>query len=287
MADILYGVKLVVLNELDPVTQNIKAGGVSCKVTTAESAELESVISNGEEKVLRDDTQILAIARTPDLLYGYTLKLTDNTFDVNVASLVEGGTIRRDGSNNIIGYDSPKLADGATMKPFAADIYVANYEGDSIKNYTKITLNNCTGKAPKLTFKKDFFSPEFEIDAREATKAGKPIKSIDYVDALPSDDTTPPTVTLVSVSPVTKPEVVTATSDKIGGLYLVIGTATVDSLSDLSALVNVGLGAYASVASVNTNVDLATSGLATTGEFKVYAVDAAGNISTPVDITIN
>jgi len=187
MSDILYGIKKVVLTELDPATGIPKVGEpIICNVSTAEEAELEPVLSEGEEKVLRTDDKILAIARTPDLLYGYDLKLKDNTFDVNVASLIEGGTIRKDEEQNIIGYDSPKLADGATIKPFKAEIYVANYEGDSIKGYVKVTLNNCIGKAPKLGFKKDFFAPEFEIKARENTKANLPIKSVDYVDTLPA-----------------------------------------------------------------------------------------------------
>lgn len=186
MADILYGVKKVVLTELDPATGLPKVGTpIICNIETAEEAELEPVISEGDEKVLRSDDKILAIARTPDLLYGYNIKLKDNTFDVNVASLIEGGTIRKV-VDEIVGYDSPKLADGATMKPFQAEIYIANYIGDSIENYTKITLTNCKGKAPKLSFKKDFFAPEFEIKARENTKADLAMKLVDYVDVLPA-----------------------------------------------------------------------------------------------------
>lgn len=186
MADILYGVKLLVLEELDEKTQLPKTGGAICRATTGKSAELEPVVSEGEEKVARSDTQILAIVRTPDLLYGYDLKLVDNTFDVNAAALIEGGAIRKDDQNNVVGYDSAMLADGATMKPFRATIYVANYQGDTIVNYVKLTLNKCTGKAPSIKVGDDFFAPEFEIKAREATKAGLPVKSIDYVDELPS-----------------------------------------------------------------------------------------------------
>jgi len=186
MSDILYGIKKVVLSELDPATGLVKVGTpIICNVTTAEEAELEPVISEGDEKVLRTNEKILAIASTPDLLYGYNLKLKDNTFDINVASLIEGGTIRKTGED-IVGYDSPKLEDGATMKLFQAEIYVANYEGDDIIGYIKITLTKCTGKAPKLAFKKDFFAPEFEIKARENTKSGKPVKLIDYVTSVPA-----------------------------------------------------------------------------------------------------
>ena len=184
MADILYGVKLLVLEELDEKTQLPKEGGATCYVETGQSAELEPVVSEGEEKVARSDAKILAIVRTPDLLYGYNLKLVDNTFDINAAALIEGGAIKKEG-NEVVGYDSAMLADGATMKPFRATIYVANYEGDTIVNYVKLTLNKCTGKAPTIKVGNDFFAPEFEIKAREATMAGLPVKSLDYVEELP------------------------------------------------------------------------------------------------------
>lgn len=183
MADILYNVKKVVLTELDPATGLVKVAATPINITCDSDVDLDPVVSKGEEKVMRDDEKILAVARTQDLIYGYNLKMKNSTFDVEVASLIEGGEIRYDDvePTKIIGYDTPMLADGVTMKPFKAEIYVANYEGDSIKNYVKITLNKCTGSAPKISFKKDFFAPEFEIDARENTLATLPIKSVDYV----------------------------------------------------------------------------------------------------------
>lgn len=185
MADILYGIKLLELEELDEKTQLPKEGGVHCYVETGKSAELEPVVSDGEEKVARSDEKILAIVRTPDLLYGYNFKLVDNTFDISAASLIEGGIVRKNEEDEIIGYDTAMLAQGATMKPFRATIYIANYVGDSIVNYVKLVLNRCTGSAPSIKVGDDFFAPEFEIKAREATKAGLPVKSIDYVNELP------------------------------------------------------------------------------------------------------
>lgn len=185
MADILYGVKLLVLEELDEKTQMPKEGGATCYATTGQSAELEPVVSEGEEKIARSDTKILAIVRTPDLLYGYNLKLVDNTFDINAAALIEGGAVKKNESDEVIGYDSAMLADGATMKPFRATLYIANYSGDAIVNYVKLTLNKCEGTAPTIKVGDEFFAPEFEIKAREATKAGLPVKSIEYVDELP------------------------------------------------------------------------------------------------------
>ena len=286
MSEILYGIKHVVLSELDPATGLIKAvNPIICTVTTAEDAELDPVISNGEEKMLRSDELILAIARTPDLLYGYNLKLKDNTFDVSVASLIEGGTIRRDGGQNIVGYDSPKLADGATMKQFQAEIYIANYEGDSIKNYVKLTLTNCIGKAPKLGFKKDFFAPEFEIKARENTTANKAIKLVDFVSVLPSADTIAPTATRVSGASVEIPTAVQASSNEMGLVYLAPAGATITTATDLETLVNVGLAVVEAVIGTGVTLDLDTTDL-DPGDYKIYAVDAAKNVSTGVAVAL-
>ena len=183
--DILYGIKLVEIEELDPVTQLPKVGGQKFRVDTAETAELEAVTSEGSEEVKRNDTRILAIVRTPDLLYGYDLTFKDNTFDPEILALVEGGTVKK-ASGAITGYDSPMLSAGnANMKPFRMTLYVPNYVGDSIINYVKIILNNCRGTAPSMNLGKEFFAPEFNVKAREATKASLPIKSMEYVTVLP------------------------------------------------------------------------------------------------------
>jgi len=190
MADILYGIKKVILTELDPATQKPPlTSPVVVKVTTAESAELEPVVSEGEEMVARTEDAILAIVRTPDLLYGYNITFKDNAFSPEVTALLGGEKITKTGEspNEVIeSITTPMMSEGNTMKAFKADIYVANYEGDSIKNYVCITLNNCTGKPPKFSIGKEFYAPEFELKAREATKASLPIKSITYVEGLPA-----------------------------------------------------------------------------------------------------
>lgn len=198
MKDVLYGVKLVILEEIDPVTQLPVDNGVKCRINTAESAEMEPVMSEGNEDVARTDERILAIVRTPDLLYGYNITLKDNTFDAMVAALIEGGVVNKDASGNITDYRAPLISEGnSNMKPFRALIYVANYEGDSIKNYVCITLNNCSGSAPGMNAAKEFYAPEYTIKAREATKAGLPIKNLSYVTSLPAADA--PTIVSATV----------------------------------------------------------------------------------------
>lgn len=185
---ILYNIKKVVITELDPAKGTPKTSGVVAHIKTAQKAELEPVLSEGEEDILRSDTNILAVVRTDDLIYGYDVKLTDNQFDDTVAGLVAGykvTSVTSPAKTNKLA--TPMMSEGNVAKPFKLEIYVANYSGDSIVNYAKVTLNKCTGKFPTMTVGDGFFAPEFEIKARENTAANLPIKEIEFVDALPAD----------------------------------------------------------------------------------------------------
>ena len=186
---ILYNIKKVVLTELDPATGAPKAeGGVKATIETAQKAELEPVLSEGEEDILRAPDKILAVVRTDDLIYGYDVKLTDNTFSAEVAGLVAGYKVTKvsDGGQKDK-YATPMMTEGFTGKPFKLDIYVANYSGDAIVDYAKVTLNKCIGKFPTMSIGDGFYAPEFEIKARENTKASLPIKEITFVDSIPAD----------------------------------------------------------------------------------------------------
>lgn len=184
---ILYNIKKVVLTELDPKTGAPKASdGVKATIETAQKAELEPVLSEGDEDVLRAPEKILAVVRTDDLIYGYDVKLTDNTFGPEVAGLVAGYKVTKGGGSQKDKYTTPMVSEGFTGKPFKLEIYVANYSGDSIVDYAKVTLNKCIGKFPTMSIGDGFYAPEFEIKARENTKASLPIKEITFVDELPS-----------------------------------------------------------------------------------------------------
>ena len=184
---ILYNIKKVVLTELDPKTGAAATSGVKATIETAQKAELEPVLSEGEEDVLRAPEKILAVVRTDDLIYGYDVKLTDNTFGPEVAGLVAGYKVTKgNGSDTKDKYATPMMTEGFTGKPFKLDIYVANYSGDAIVDYAKVTLNKCIGKFPTMSIGDGFYAPEFEIKARENTKASLPIKEITFVDELPS-----------------------------------------------------------------------------------------------------
>ena len=185
---ILYNIKKVVLTELDPKTGAPKASdGVKATIETAQKAELEPVLSEGDEDVLRAPDKILAVVRTDDLIYGYDVKLTDNTFSADVAGLVAGYKVTKGSNSQKDKYATPMMTEGFTGKPFKLDIYVANYSGDAIVDYAKVTLNKCIGKFPTMSIGDGFYAPEFEIKARENSAAKLPIKEITFVDEIPAE----------------------------------------------------------------------------------------------------
>ena len=180
---ILYGIKKAVLTELDPSTgKPPSTGGKTVTFKTAEEASLEPVVSEGAEEIKRNAEQILAVVREDDLLYGYNITLKDNEFTADVAGLVAGYTVTGGDDSQTI--STPMMSEGKMSKPFKLELYIANYSGDSVANYCKVTFNKCEGSFPSMNFGKEFMAPEFSIKARENTKASLPIKSISFVTTL-------------------------------------------------------------------------------------------------------
>lgn len=183
---ILYGIQKAVITELDPATGKPPvASGKVLHFDTAEEATLEPVVDEGSEDIKRNAKKILAVVREDDLIYGYDVKLTDNVFDSAMVGIVSGYKVTpaTESASEII--ETPMMKEGKLSKPFMLDLYIANYEGDSIVDYCKITFNKCEGSFPSMTLGKEFMAPEFNIKARENTKANKPIKSVTFVDTLP------------------------------------------------------------------------------------------------------
>lgn len=183
---ILYGIKKAIITELDATTGLPLEGGTTAVIKTAEEASLSPVFSEGNEEILRNDTNILAIVRSDDLLYGYDFTFKDNQFDLDSARLL-GGYEVEEGENGAI-VKTPMLSQGSTTHPFKMELYVASYEMDAIVGYVKITLNKCFGRFPEITIGKEFFAPEFEVKARENSTANLPILQIEEVTELPKEE---------------------------------------------------------------------------------------------------
>lgn len=91
-------------------------------------------------------------------------------------------------------------------------------------------------------------------------------------------DTTPPTVTMVSTSPVMADLHVVVKSSESGTVYLVPASQTANTKAQLESLVAEKLANKATVTAANAETAIATTHLAV-GDYKVYAVDSAGNVS--------
>ena len=90
---------------------------------------------------------------------------------------------------------------------------------------------------------------------------------------------------MVSAGTVTIGDNVIAQSNETGTIYLVSQDAAVTDKASLDALVTGGTATRADVTAANTDTSIATTGL-TPGNYVVYAVDAAGNVSAPSTGTI-
>ena len=91
-------------------------------------------------------------------------------------------------------------------------------------------------------------------------------------------DTTPPTATLSSTGDFKNTSSVSVQSNEVGTAYLVRNTVTVSSLSDITGAADANWNSV-SVGTANSATSLSLAGLSD-GTYKLYAVDAAGNLST-------
>lgn len=178
MAEVLYGVTKVFLQEIDPDTELLLPDGVQLEVNCAESLEIEPQTDDGDEEVLRcpSTSEILAFRSTPDVTYAYELTLTDNQLDLEMLGLLGNAEIIRgsDGTT-VIGVDAPVLGQAYEFRYFRLTVFVAAYTGASISGYVKMVFNKCSGTAQSFTFEQAFFAPEFTITATEASNAGLPV----------------------------------------------------------------------------------------------------------------
>ncbi|QGQ97957.1 S-layer homology domain-containing protein [Paenibacillus psychroresistens] len=100
-----------------------------------------------------------------------------------------------------------------------------------------------------------------------------------------SGDTTEPTASVTSYTYEAGVNVPNAQSTEIGTIYLVLDSADITSVSAAESAVTGGTAAKATVSAANADTSIATTGLGL-GEYKVVAVDAAGNFSVESNGTI-
>jgi hypothetical protein len=164
------------------VVTNEKTGHVFDIGDTASDIDVEPILSAGKRDILRVKNKIHGINETEDIVIGYKLKLKDNTFDLNVMQLVDGGTVTGDH------YESIPAGQVVEKDLFTLEVYAEEKDYSRTTGYTKFTWKHCKGKVPKYKIKDgDFIVPEFE--AESIPFRGEKAVEIDSVTSLPSSGT--------------------------------------------------------------------------------------------------
>lgn len=129
------------------------------------------------------------IAQKPQVttVTGNTIVMTDNVFNPELVTILQGGTIKydRENTSKVIGYTPPVVGSSEKGKIFKLMAYSAIYDAAGlIKGYEKITYPNCQG-VPVAFNSQDgsFRAPEYTINS--APNNGEPPYNIDIVDSIP------------------------------------------------------------------------------------------------------
>lgn len=189
---VLFGVQRVFLQEIDPVTKLPFEGSAEYVLKCAESVNLEPVVEEGEESILKcpSNNAILANRLDNDTFIGYDVTLTDNEWNAGVMALVNGfETVADADTQEITTLITPMIENGMNFKPFRMVIFAAAYEGKDIARYVVFVLNSCTGSLSTIDLGQDWVQFEYNIKAREATAAGFPVMSVGYYTAPEAPDT--------------------------------------------------------------------------------------------------
>jgi len=147
---------------------------------TASEVGVEPILSEGKRDILRVKNKILAINETENIVIGYKLKLKDNTFNLDVMSLVDGGQITSNG------YKSTGAGQVVDKDLFTLEIYTEEKDYSRTVGYTIFKFKHCKGKAPKFSIKDgEFIVPEFE--AESIPFRGESAVEIDSATTIPTE----------------------------------------------------------------------------------------------------
>lgn len=157
-------------------------------IKTAQKASVELQYEEGEKSVLRGGDKIVAVIEEEDVVIGASFKFTNAKFDAKATEIIAGGTLLTSGEE-ITGWEAPKISDQGSRLPFAAEVYVANYNSRGVlQGYLKISLPFCFGKTSGVEWSDNNWStPEFEVKARENPATDASCYRKEFVNDLPAE----------------------------------------------------------------------------------------------------
>lgn len=129
------------------------------------------------------------IAQKPETvtITGNTITLTDNVFNPELVTILQGGTIKYDAEapDTVIGYKPPVVGSTEKGKLFKLMAYSAIYNAAGVlTGYERITYPNCQGQPVAFNSEDGAFrAPEYTINSAPAN--GEAPYEIDIVSKLP------------------------------------------------------------------------------------------------------
>lgn len=154
---------------------------------TAQNANIDPNLSEGQENVLRVKNKILATNRTEDIVVGYDVTLSSNTLIPQLFAIVDGGELVFDDTDTtkVISYNAPVAGKPVARKKFTLNLYTEekDIDGNTLQ-FVKFGFKNCAGKPVSFSLEDgEFFVPEMVIRSRPKA-CERPIY-MDFLDELP------------------------------------------------------------------------------------------------------
>lgn len=188
---ILYGVQRIFVQAIDETTSLPATDGLSFALHCSEELQYEPVMEDAVETVKRcpSTNAIMGDRRIPESLYGYTITLTENEWNIDLHAFLNGMERIPGGSvTPSTAAATYPIAEGQIFPPFRLVAFTAIYEGAEVIAYAVWVFNKCTGSVSSVDVSDDFAQLEYTIHVREATAAGLPLHSIGvYNSSTPPD----------------------------------------------------------------------------------------------------
>lgn len=174
---------------IDVVLVTVSTGddGVEIGLTTSNKVAVTPQVETEDANKLIVKGVLIAQKPSVSTITGNTIVLTDNVFNPELLTVLQGGTItyRSGNSGPITKYVPPVSGSAEKGKPFTLNMYSAVYDAAGlIVNYEKVSYPNCQG-TPWSPSGEDNVWRVAEYTINSAPKKGEAPYTIEYVDVLP------------------------------------------------------------------------------------------------------
>ncbi|MDP2902113.1 MAG: DUF4347 domain-containing protein [Methylovulum sp.] len=234
--------------------------------------------------VANTDTQIAAVGLSTGTYKVYTVDVAGNLSPASATSVpvnsnftasVTMATIQNIASATV---QSSRLGTAYLVNSTVTVANVASITGAANSLWNSVTIDATnTNKALAATGLVDGTYKVYAVDSNNNLSTASTNSVI--------VDTTAPTATLVSITPISDTGNASVKSSEVGTAYLVNSTVAVSTLASITSK-DTGLWNSVAVTTANFNTNLPATGLQL-GTYKLYTVDVAGNLSAVASSTVD